>query len=107
MITNVYSVFDLKAQSVVSVFVSMNDESAERSFFDLLSTPNETVFSMHPGDFVLKKLGSFDESLQLIEPAKDLAFGSSYSSEALHQRALQRLERLRSFEGGVSRETSE
>ena len=50
-----YAVIDKKAKHFVSVFTSLNDESAERSFLMLL-TGEKSVFTDFPEDFVLYKV---------------------------------------------------
>lgn len=50
-----YAVIDKKAKHLVSVFTSLNDESAERSFLMLL-TGEQSVFTDFPEDFALYKV---------------------------------------------------
>ena len=45
-----YAVIDVKAKSVVSIFTSLNDETAKRSFLMLL-TGAESIFTEFPEDF--------------------------------------------------------
>lgn len=47
-----YAVIDVKAKSVVSIFTSLNDETAKRSFLMLL-TGAESIFTEFPEDFSL------------------------------------------------------
>lgn len=50
-----YSIIDLKAKSIVSVFTSLNDETAKRSFLMLL-TGAESIFTEFPEDFAIYPL---------------------------------------------------
>lgn len=47
-----YCVVDVKAKGVVSIFTSLNDETAKRSFLMLL-TGAESIFTEFPEDFAL------------------------------------------------------
>lgn len=59
---SIYSVYDKKAQSFNTPFFAFNDDIARRSFCDLIRDKRSFV-SQHPEDFVLFRIGSFDESL--------------------------------------------
>ena len=48
----IYAIVDRKAKSVVSIFSSLNDETAERSFLMLLTGP-KNIFTDFPEDFDL------------------------------------------------------
>lgn len=50
-----YAVVDKKAKHLVSVFTSLTDESAERSFLMLL-TGEQSIFTDFPEDFALYKV---------------------------------------------------
>lgn len=54
--TSLYCIEDTKAHSIVCFFPSVNDQTAERSFIDLLSKTEEDVFNQHPEDFQLVHL---------------------------------------------------
>lgn len=50
-----YAVVDVKAKGVVSIFTSLNDDTAKRSFLMLL-TGQESIFTEFPEDFALYSL---------------------------------------------------
>lgn len=54
-----YAIIDLKAKSVVSIFTSLNDETAKRSFLMLL-TGNESIFTEFPEDFAVYALSDIE-----------------------------------------------
>lgn len=62
----IYAVIDRKAKAIVSVFTSVNDESAERSFLMLLTGP-KNIFTDFPEDFELYRVAdlSYDNSLKV------------------------------------------
>ena len=47
-----YAVIDKKAKQIVTIFPSLNDKAAERSFIQLLSGP-QNIFTDFPEDFAL------------------------------------------------------
>jgi hypothetical protein len=59
MILNVYSVYDKKAQSYLTMFCRSHDGEALRSFADDVSNAN-SPFAKHPEDYSLYKLGQFN-----------------------------------------------
>lgn len=62
----IYSIYDRKAEIFNTPFFCRNDSVALRSFEDLLKDDRTTV-SQHPEDFVLYKLGQFnDENGQVV-----------------------------------------
>lgn len=56
----VFSIFDLAAQSFMPPFFMPTVGMAVRAFGDDVVRP-ETHFARHPGDFVLYHLGGFDD----------------------------------------------
>lgn len=52
-----YAIFDKKMNNFQSVFVVPNDAVAIRSLSDFLKSPNGSLLSQHPEDFVLFKVG--------------------------------------------------
>lgn len=69
MISFCYSIFDLKAQSYRYPFPAVNDAVAFRMVSDLMRTEN--VYSLHPEDFSLIKVGSFDDDTGVLEAVKE------------------------------------
>lgn len=63
----VYGVFDSKMQSFRFKFFCATDKAAEREFGDAVNNP-KSVFSQHPEDFLLYRLGSFDTVSGLLQP---------------------------------------
>lgn len=66
MITQVYSIFDKKAEAYGTPFFTVNDATALRMVSRLVLDRNTTVAS-NPEDFQLLHLGSFDDSLGIIQ----------------------------------------
>lgn len=60
MIINIYTIFDDKAKIYNKPFYMHNDAVALRALTDLADDPNTDVHK-HPEDFVLFKLGTFDD----------------------------------------------
>lgn len=54
--TSLYCIEDIKAKAIVCFYSSPNDQTAERSFIDLLTKTEEDVFNQHPEDFRLVHL---------------------------------------------------
>lgn len=55
-----YCIFDLRAERYAPPFVEVNDAVADRRFTDLLQN-KQLLFSMHPEDYRLYRVGSFNE----------------------------------------------
>src|SRR5258708_3350659 len=67
MLTHAYCVYDRKAQLYNVPFFAITDGSAVRSFQDLANDPQTTV-GRHPLDYVLFRVGSFDDATGLLIP---------------------------------------
>lgn len=67
MITHAYSVYDRKGLIYNVPFFAISDGAAVRSFSDLVNDRNTTV-GRHPLDFVLFRVGSFDDSTGMLIP---------------------------------------
>lgn len=52
----IYAIIDLKAKVPAAIFTSANDESAERSFLQLLAG-TQTVYADFPADFAVFPVG--------------------------------------------------
>lgn len=66
MILNAYSIFDSKAANYSPPFFMANHKLAIRSFADIVND-RQTNICRHPEDFSLVFLGSFDDSVGVIE----------------------------------------
>lgn len=55
-----YSIFDRKALQYHPPFHASTDGSAVRSFADLVNDASSTI-SRHPGDYVLYRIGTYDD----------------------------------------------
>jgi hypothetical protein len=58
---NVYSVKDKATGMLMNPFVEVNDATAVRAMVDLIRNQKEHAFAQHSGDFLLVKLGTFDD----------------------------------------------
>ena len=58
---NVYSVKDKPTGMLMNPFVEVNDATAVRAMVDLIRNQKEHAFAQHSGDFLLVKLGTFDD----------------------------------------------
>lgn len=57
----VLSVYDRKACEFGQLLIARSNEVAARMFADALLGPEESVLRLHPEDFVLVRIGEFDE----------------------------------------------
>lgn len=80
-----YGIFDTKANRFVNVFPSINDDTAKRSFEQLLSTPEESVFNQSPEDFNLLKVISLpDDYTDVLKLGCEVVkAGNEYSRSSL------------------------
>lgn len=62
---NVYTIKDIKAETFGNPFYSANDNTAKRSLEQASKDPNTTI-SQYPEDFVLYKLGQWDDETATI-----------------------------------------
>jgi len=60
MIHEIFSVYDSKAGAYTQPFYAVNRRVAIRMFSELANDPNH-AFGMHPEDFTLFELGSFND----------------------------------------------
>jgi len=61
MMLNAYAVYDRKSLIFHSPFFAVADGAAVRSFADLANDTNTTI-GRHPGDYVLYKVGFWDDA---------------------------------------------
>jgi len=66
MIHQIFSVYDSKAAAYTQPFYAVNSRVAVRMFTELANDPKHT-FGMHPEDFTLFELGSFDDATGTID----------------------------------------
>lgn len=71
MITHAYSVFDRKALIYHKPFFEITDGTAMRAFADLANDTNSSV-GVHPTDYVLFRIGSYDDQLGKLLPVSPL-----------------------------------
>lgn len=71
MITNAYTIYDRKALHHHTPFFAVADGAAVRSLMDLVNDPNTTI-GRHPGDYVLYRVGSFDDSAGFLLPTNPI-----------------------------------
>lgn len=69
----VYSVFDKVGNFYCTPFFCVSDAVASRMFGDAVLDPN-TNLHMHPGDYDLYCLGTFDDAIGLISPCNPVCF---------------------------------
>lgn len=64
-----YSIYDLKALSILSGIIQIipSDAAADRWFRDLLATPETGNLHKYPEDFVLVRVGTIDEDTLTIK----------------------------------------
>lgn len=62
MILNAYSIYDSKSQAFGLPFFQATDGLAIRSFSDI-ANDRQTLIARHPGDFMLIRIGTFDDSV--------------------------------------------
>lgn len=61
MITNMYTIYDSKAETYSKPFHMLNDSLALRSCTDLANDPNSEL-NRHPEDFTLFLIGEWDDN---------------------------------------------
>lgn len=57
---NVYTIKDAKSGTYSNPFISINDETAKRSFAQASADPNTTI-SQYPEDYALFKIATWDD----------------------------------------------
>ncbi|WNK12454.1 MAG: nonstructural protein [Microvirus sp.] len=76
MITNVYSVFDIKAASYAQPFFSQSHATAIRAFSGAVNDPG-TMLNRHPEDFTLNHIGEFDDQTGEVIPSTMFVLGTA------------------------------
>lgn len=112
--TKLYCIEDKKAGAVVCFFPSATDQTAERSFIDLLSKTEEDVFNQHPEDFCLVHLLDVEIDDNGLKPkfgGEIIRHGSDYSKPYLEglrlarQKFLEKLASERTIGGSADERT--
>ena len=71
MLTNIYAIYDSKAEAYMQPFFASTHGLALRTFEKHANDP-QTIFNQHPGDFTLFHIGSYEEDTAQIKPEKAL-----------------------------------
>jgi len=58
MITQVYSVLDVKARAFGALLFFVNDDMCRRGMFEAMQSPSD--FTKWPSDFVMYRVGAFE-----------------------------------------------
>lgn len=66
MLLNAYSVYDTKALNYSPPFYAPTNGAATRMIADAAADPNNNL-GRHPADFVLFRVGTFDDQVGLLE----------------------------------------
>lgn len=91
----VYGVYDIAAEQFACCFTCSSDVQAERMFFDLLTNPEDSLYTLHPGDFALILVSDFDDSK--VQISDFISSGSKFTKEVLVSRRFERCEYLRKY----------
>jgi len=75
MIHKIYSVFDSKSESYTPPFYQHTEAMAIRTFADACNDKEHT-FGMHPDDYTLFDLGTWDDSTGTITQDKIVSIGN-------------------------------
>lgn len=80
MILKVFSVRDMKAEAFLQPFFSPTQGAALRAFGDACNK-TDSPFYMHPNDYILYEIGSYDDgdgSLESLDPVKMLSCAADF-----------------------------
>lgn len=83
MITRMFSVYDSKAKAFLPPFFMPVDAVAKRTFSDCANDPRH-AFCMHPEDYTLFALGTFDDNnaaVEIFAQAVNLGLASNHKGE--------------------------
>lgn len=78
----IYSIYDTKLQAFFSPFTAQNDEVAKRNF-ESLANDEQSRIAMHPSDYQLINVGTWNDATGIVEPDdhKNLGFASEYQRD--------------------------
>lgn len=104
-----YGIVDIKGKAIVGTFTSASDETAKRSFLNMLTAPQDNLYNTNPSDFAVYHICdiSFASGVKVSAPGmenvRDAGFtcamfnvddplfeGSSLSSEVLLSKRVER-----------------
>lgn len=71
MITNLYTIFDKVSKVYNKPFSLLNDQVAIRAAQDLMAG-GDTDIALHPADFIMFKLGTYDDTTAQYKADKQL-----------------------------------
>lgn len=80
MKTQIFTVYDIKAEVYLVPWYSTNDKQAMRIFGDAVNNA-ETMFNKHPFDYALMHIGEFDDEtgkIDMFENNKHLGIANEY-----------------------------
>lgn len=93
---NIYALIDRKANAICAVFTSLSDETAVRSFEDMLFRIEDNLYNQNPQDFMVCTVGMWTYSSHGLASdgtfGEMVADGSSYSKALIDSRRLERAE---------------
>lgn len=95
---NVFALVDRKANAICAVFTSLSNETAVRSFEDMLFRIEDNLYNQNPQDFCVVSCGflsySAADGLECFSHSSNIvvADGSSYSKALIDSRRLERAE---------------
>lgn len=95
---NIYALVDRKANAICAVFTSLSDETAVRSFEDMLFRIEDNLYNQNPQDFCVVSCSilsySSADGLEWLPDSFNtvVADGSSYSKALIDSRRLERAE---------------
>lgn len=83
MLLKAYTVYDMKVEAYMRPWYCLTNGEAVRTFTDAVNDPG-SAFNRHPGDFTLYGIGTFDDTLGVLDsaPHENLGCASMYIIEA-------------------------
>lgn len=100
MNVNIYSIYDDAAGAYTQPFFMQNDGLAIRVFQDNVNSKEENNISVHPDQFTLFRIGSWDDSKGMItqdERPKSLGNGLHFKTEQAVDIGVEELQKIRSM----------
>lgn len=82
---SIYTVYDLKAESIVGgLIMERLDAPAIRAFHDALDPKSQSILAQHPADFALLCIGTIDDAGTIIAPdaPETIATGAQWAAAA-------------------------
>ena len=78
---SIYSIFDMGTKAYAQPFYTVNDGMAIRMFSDNVNSKEENMISKHPDQFILFKIGEFNDqsgSIESFEKPVNLGMAATY-----------------------------